>query len=379
MYNLNLCISFKVLANVLKLAGGAFEVDIFALVVKAWLVMCVQPAASYRPRLWSRLITLTISRFLTQFGIRYLSAPKCQRFVAARCGFPKNLAFQVSRVLEQDVYGDDACFIANHCTADVIGVADGVGGWRNYGVDPSRFSRRLMASCARLVREGRFIAHRPAQLLAASYQEVTRGAWAPSSGGGGGGGSPERPLNGSSTACIVILDRRSSEVHTANLGDSGFLVVRQGRVVHRSQEQQHYFNAPFQLTVSDDAVGQFFGDSPDSAETSTFRVELGDCIVVATDGLFDNLPASLIENELSKLESFEPMEVQRACNSLAFQARLLSFDRHSMSPFAKKAQEHGIQAIGGKPDDITIILAVVASAESEEEDEEEVEASEQEC
>lgn len=55
---------------------------------------------------------------------------------------------------------------------------------------------------------------------------------------------------GSSTACIVVLDRTSHRLHTANLGDSGFLVVRGGEVVHRSDEQQHYFNTPFQLSIA---------------------------------------------------------------------------------------------------------------------------------
>lgn len=55
---------------------------------------------------------------------------------------------------------------------------------------------------------------------------------------------------GSSTACIVVLDRQSHRLHTANLGDSGFLVVRGGEVVHRSDEQQHYFNTPFQLSIA---------------------------------------------------------------------------------------------------------------------------------
>lgn len=55
---------------------------------------------------------------------------------------------------------------------------------------------------------------------------------------------------GSSTACIVVLDRSSHRLHTANLGDSGFLVVRGGEVVHRSDEQQHYFNTPFQLSIA---------------------------------------------------------------------------------------------------------------------------------
>lgn len=57
-------------------------------------------------------------------------------------------------------------------------------------------------------------------------------------------------FSGSSTACIVMLDRQSHRLHTANLGDSGFLVVRGGEVVHRSDEQQHYFNTPFQLSIA---------------------------------------------------------------------------------------------------------------------------------
>lgn len=62
--------------------------------------------------------------------------------------------------------------------------------------------------------------------------------------------SPFCLLTGSSTACIVVLDRTSHRLHTANLGDSGFLVVRGGEVVHRSDEQQHYFNTPFQLSIA---------------------------------------------------------------------------------------------------------------------------------
>lgn len=54
---------------------------------------------------------------------------------------------------------------------------------------------------------------------------------------------------GSSTACIVVLNRETSMVYTANIGDSGFVIVRHGEVVHRSEEQQHYFNTPFQLSL----------------------------------------------------------------------------------------------------------------------------------
>jgi protein phosphatase PTC7 len=44
-----------------------------------------------------------------------------------------------------------------------------------------------------------------------------------------------------------MLSHDDCKIYTANIGDSGFLVVRRGKVVHRSQEQQHYFNTPFQV------------------------------------------------------------------------------------------------------------------------------------
>ena len=49
--------------------------------------------------------------------------------------------------------------------ADVIGVADGVGGWRAYGVDPGLFSNHLMRNCERLVKAGFFISNSPKALL----------------------------------------------------------------------------------------------------------------------------------------------------------------------------------------------------------------------
>lgn len=55
-------------------------------------------------------------------------------------------------------------------SADVIGVADGVGGWRQYGVDPGQFSSDLMRNCERLVKAGYYIANQPAKLLAQAFR-----------------------------------------------------------------------------------------------------------------------------------------------------------------------------------------------------------------
>ena len=57
----------------------------------------------------------------------------------------------------------------------------------------------------------------------------------------------KQQIIGSSTACLMMLSHSDLKLYTTNIGDSGFLVVRSGQVVHRSHEQQHYFNTPFQV------------------------------------------------------------------------------------------------------------------------------------
>ena len=103
-------------------------------------------------------------------------------------------------------------------SADVIGVADGVGGWRAYGVDPGQFSANLMQNCERLVKAGYFVSNQPSQLLASGFREMQES---------------KRPIIGSSTACVAILNHEDCKLYTANIGDSGFLVFRGGQVVHR--------------------------------------------------------------------------------------------------------------------------------------------------
>ena len=52
------------------------------------------------------------------------------------------------------------------------GVADGVGGWRTYGVDPSQFPKSLMAACERMVHMGQFTPRRPVDVLSSGYNEI---------------------------------------------------------------------------------------------------------------------------------------------------------------------------------------------------------------
>ncbi|XP_072325228.1 protein phosphatase PTC7 homolog isoform X2 [Scyliorhinus torazame] len=229
------------------------------------------------------------------------------------------------------------------------GVADGVGGWWDYGVDPSQFSTTLMQTCERLVQEGLFVPSNPVGILTASYNEMLQN---------------KAPLLGSSTACLVILDRQKRCLYTANLGDSGFLIVRDGKIIHRSDEQQHYFNTPFQLAIAPpEARDSILNDSPETAEGSTFNVEVGDIILTATDGLFDNMPDYMILQQLRQLKDSSYQSLKNTVKSIAKQAQQLAYDPNYMSPFAQHACENGLNVQGGKPDDITVLLSVVTESE----------------
>jgi protein phosphatase PTC7 len=222
----------------------------------------------------------------------------------------------------------------------ILGVADGVGGWRKYGIDPSEFSSRLMKHCADIVKEGRFDPTRPDLIIAQAFTNLSE---AP------------RPI-GSSTACVVVVHQ--NVLYSANLGDSGFLIYRQGKILHKSQEQTHYFNAPFQLTILPDSCENegFITDGPESSDMQKVELESGDVVLLATDGLWDNVPEKVIVDVLKHVDS---TNIQQICNTVALIARRLSHDDQHKSPFALKAGEYGIATSGGKPDDITLVLLYI--------------------
>lgn len=52
---------------------------------------------------------------------------------------------------------------------------------------------------------------------------------------------------GSSTACVLTLDHRNSLMTIANVGDSGYCLFRNGKLVLRSIPQRITFDCPKQL------------------------------------------------------------------------------------------------------------------------------------
>ena len=111
-------------------------------------------------------------------------------------------------------------------------------------------------------------------------------------------------------------------------------------------ELQHEFNLPFQIGA--------YGDGLDGTTEGTIPVRPGDIIVMATDGLFDNLFMDRIMELVNN--SRERENIALLLSSEAFKA---SQDQLNDSPHALKARNAGFFYSGGKPDDITVIVAVI--------------------
>ncbi len=128
-------------------------------------------------------------------------------------------------------------------------------------------------------------------------------------------------------------------------------MIRDGTLIHRQKEQQHQFNFPYQL-------GTGSTDGPDDAECVELQVVEGDVVVVATDGVLDNLfPAEIVA--IVK----EGMILNKTEQEVANRIAALSSTKANMSngrtPFAVGAVQAGYQYSGGKLDDITVIVGFV--------------------
>ena len=163
---------------------------------------------------------------------------------------------------------------------------------------------------------------------------------------------------GSSTFVMAALDPDvKGLLRTINLGDSGYLIVRQSqdpsdvKLVYRSPEQLYGFDFPFQCGTN--------CDLPD--KDSDCRVHIvndGDIVVLASDGIFDNLFEEDILNCLRR-DRTKSSFTSDSADCLANTAQRKSEDRIYESPFAKHAQAHGKSEPGGKVDDITVIVSLV--------------------
>lgn len=240
-------------------------------------------------------------------------------------------------------HDEDAHFV--HDAAGVVGVADGVGGYRRrVGVDAGAFSRGLMTSAfAQLVTAEPGTPVCPYTLLERAYEETL-----------------ESGAQGGSTAVILSL-ADGNVLRWAYIGDSAFAVLRDGRVVVRSVQQQRYFNAPYYLGGRRGDEGMTVG------MVGEMKVRRGDVVVAGTDGLFDNMSDAELEKvvQIGTALGFSPKNMADIIGGTAYEmSRCLLKD----SPFAvewrKQHENEEEHFYGGKVDDITVVVACIVSSDS---------------
>jgi serine/threonine protein phosphatase PrpC len=206
--------------------------------------------------------------------------------------------------------GEDAFFAAGYA----VGVADGVGGWSEYGVDAGEYSRGLMARVQEHLeeRDGEAALLPPSPSSSPSTPSPTT----PDPFAALKAAHGATKVLGSSTACIAAAGPDGT-VRVANIGDSGLQIWRHttprtlfpvgrlpldeaGRLwelVWTAPTHQHGFNHPYQLAAaareSDTVESGFHGSVP---------VQPGDLVVVGTDGLWDNLHDAQVRAVLARFD-----------------------------------------------------------------------------
>jgi len=291
--------------------------------------------------------------------------------------------------------GEDAFFMSHVARSDrhiLLGIADGVGGWTESGIDPSQFSHglcRYMAEATyRPEKEDDLM---PKNLLQKAYDQVQ---------------NDRAVLAGGSTATVAAIESNGT-MKVANLGDSGFVVLRPGKVAYKSEPQTHAFNTPYQLsklTREMQAQRAIFGGSvaisekPTAADDTSHALRQGDVVVFASDGLWDNLSSmdvlgvisSLMEKEglwaaarqlgseteealvngrhlqeLPASKSGSPIDLAgRLAYAVLKEAKTASLDRKRDGPFAREVRRNFPREDyrGGKVDDITVVVCIAVES-----------------
>jgi len=223
--------------------------------------------------------------------------------------------------------GEDAYFVSPHKNA--LGIADGVGGWAELGIDSSIYAQAIMKNSLNyLLSDKGFSTSDPStSALSFAHEQCTS-------------------IKGSSTALIATLF--GNTVKIINVGDSKAISLRKKnqhyKVIHQTKEQQHYFNCPFQLGNE---------DTPQDGEKYEWGILEEDLLVLGTDGVFDNLWLEEVEKLINVASDKGEQELAEYIGKTA---EATSYEETKLTPFAK-GSDGGHR--GGKPDDITVIVGRV--------------------
>jgi len=187
----------------------------------------------------------------------------------------------------------------------------------------------------------------------------------------------KRKFPGVSTALLLMLQQHPNFKVSDNLdpserwlygavvGDSAFLVIRDGKKMYRSSQHYYQFDHPYHF--GNEMMGKLLETD---IQLKSVRVKRGDIIVSGSDGLFDNMwDHEIVEvvNEVAKANqgnNEDPVDTLRLAEAIVDRAHQFSRDDSRRSPYGEYAErETGYLFFGGREDDITAIVSRVVPLE----------------
>lgn len=251
--------------------------------------------------------------------------------------------------------GEDAASTASN----ILVIADGVGGWAKQGVDPGLFSRALTKKVIELWNDQEGAPGQSAMRLASLVHYANLA-------------TASEHMGTATCTAVQLTDPKNLTMKTVNIGDSGYSIHRSNKngtyeVVYAAKPGQKQFNFPHQ-------IGGDHGDRVrDVADLNTHKLQQDDIVILWSDGVSDNLhphqyhdcleqytldenegdgPSSSSGNIRTRLVSYSVV-----ADCIARTAYALGKDKKYDSPFAQGAREVGKRYVGGKHDDITVVVA----------------------
>ena len=258
--------------------------------------------------------------------------------------------------------GEDDFLISQKGDINLLTLADGVGSWSQYGVNPKIFTRELLKSINaqfKLLNNSTIAEHDKRKvsfllyIISRAYENVQK--------------TKKFIRLGSCTLVALSLNLKTLHLNSYVLGDSGFMIIRNNRIVYRSKDLLHGFNFPYQLAFMSD-----HSNSPYDGFIRPFKLRVNDVIIIGSDGLFDNLYDEAIlyyvKNEVKYLSPKIQKGYTEASRRIAKQLTIIAkrigeIENEVSTPFSDEVNALQIlnhTVYNGKNDDTTVLAFIVS-------------------
>ena len=250
--------------------------------------------------------------------------------------------------------GDDAMLVS----PTILALADGVSGWEDGKGHFSSgvWSRSMVETLSRLMTEYK-ISHAPYHLNKRDIYQILDDTYLHTS-----HLMDLQSLEGSSTLVFGMLSGKYLKM--ISIGDSKMYIIRDGEIIKSNAEQMVSSLCPQQI-----GTHTLSKIPSEIAWVDSVKLELGDIIVMCSDGISDNLYDWEIAHYVDTLLNLQRDNLREATNKLLIKAKEIAFDDNIGTPYSEQVNAYNAKkkrnkfVTGGKLDDMSLCIAKVVSNE----------------